>query len=108
MKPIAALEAVVRSSDSLIYADEYGVQRLKRKPWTRKEALGHLIDHATNRHQLFARALTEPNPFVSTPVSDDWVAAQNYREYSWPRLIDLWISLNQLLIHVLSRYQSPN
>jgi hypothetical protein len=103
LKSIAALEAVVRSSDSLIYTDEYGDQRLKRKPWTRKEALGHLIDLATNRHQLFARALTEPVPIVSTPVSEEWVAVQNYRDYSWPRLIDLWVSLNQLLIHVLSK-----
>lgn len=103
LKSTAALEAVVRSTDSLIYTDEYGDQRLKRKPWTRKEALGHLIDLATNHHQLFARALTEPGPVVSMPVSDDWVAAQNYRDYSWPRLIDLWISLNQLLIHVLSK-----
>jgi hypothetical protein len=53
----------------------YGEQRLKRKPWTRKEALGHLVDLAATHHQWFARALTEPNLAVSGSPQESWVFA---------------------------------
>ncbi len=84
------------------YSEEYGDQQLKRRPWTRKEALGHLLDCATTHHQWLARALTEPQLTVTVSPEDDWVAAQQYRTYSWPDLVDLWVSMNHLLIHVIA------
>ncbi len=84
------------------YSDAYGQKRLKRKPWSRKEALGHLIDLATAHHQLIARALTESKVALSGYPQDDWVAAQQYHDFSWPHLVDLWTGVNRLLIHVLS------
>ncbi len=77
--------------------------RLRRKPWTRKEALGHLIDWATAHHQLFARALTEPNVQVPMPVQDSWVEAQDYSGLVWPPVERLWADLNRLIFHVLAR-----
>jgi hypothetical protein len=76
-------------------------QRLKRKPWTRKEAMGHLIDLATAHHQWFARALTEPKLTAAGYPPDEWVAAQQYADYGWRELISLWLLVNRLLIHVL-------
>lgn len=103
-EPIATLNGLIESAtENLIYTDEYGDQRLKRKPWSRKEALGHLIDLATAHHHWFARALAEPILVAGAPVSPEWIAAQDYGDYSWTKLIDLWISLNQLLLHVLSK-----
>lgn len=78
-------------------------QFLKRKPWTRKEALGHLVDHASSHQQWFARALTEPSIAILSYPQDDWVAAQHYRDFSWQDLTDLWCLLNELIIHVLTR-----
>ncbi len=82
--------------------DAAGEQRLKRKPWSRKQAVGHLIDWAAAHQNWIARALTEPN--VSTPgyPADDWVSAQRYDEFSWLELVRLWASLNRLLLHVMT------
>jgi hypothetical protein len=85
------------------YSDADSYKILKRKPWTRREALGHLVDYASSHHQWFARALTEPNITVLGYPQDGWVSAQHYRDYSWPDLIDLWSLLNGLLIHVLTQ-----
>lgn len=81
---------------------DFADHRLKRKPWTRKEALGHLIDWATVHHVWFVRALTEPRLSVTGYPEDTWVSAQRYAEASWTHLGGLWTSLNGLLIHVLA------
>ena len=86
------------------YSDADSGKLLKRKPWTRKEALGHLVDCASSHQQWFARALTEPRIAILSYPQDDWVAAQHYREFSFPDLIDLWSLLNDLLIHVLTQF----
>jgi hypothetical protein len=83
--------------------DDYGDQRLKRNPWTRKEALGHLVDFAAAHQQWFARALTEPKLVTPGYPPDDWVAAQRYVDFAWRDLVDLWLCLNRLLMHVLQR-----
>jgi hypothetical protein len=94
------LEGAVKHLDA--YSDAYGEQRLKRIPWSRKEALGHLIDCATSHHQWLARALTEPQLTAAGPPMEDWVAAQHYQTFSWAELVDLWVSMNRLLIHVIA------
>ena len=33
---------------------------------------------------------------------DSWVDIQNYREASWPQLVDLWTAYNLHLAHVMS------
>jgi hypothetical protein len=85
------------------YSEAYGQQRLKRKPWTRKEAFGNLIDWATTHQQWFARALTEPKVVASGYPPDDWVSAQRYDSFQWVDVVDLWLCLNRLLIHVLAQ-----
>jgi len=78
-------------------------QRLKRKPWTRSQALGHLIDWAEAHQRWLARALTEPRLDAPMYPQDEWVVAQNYGAYPWPALISLWELLNRLLIHVMTQ-----
>lgn len=91
-----------RALDLLNTSSEvYGRQQLKRKPWSRKQALGHLIDLATAHHQWLARALVEPRLTIAAYPQEDWVAAQQYQEFSWPDTVDLWMRLNHLLMHVL-------
>src|SRR5229473_4823841 len=85
------------------YSDADYDKRLKRRPWTRREALGHLVDYASTHQQWFARALTEPRIDVLSYPHDDWVAAQHYLDFSGQNLWHLWVSLNRLLIHVLTR-----
>lgn len=82
-------------------SEEFAQHRLKRKPWSRKQALGHLIDLTTAHHQWLARALVEPRLAITSPPQDDWVTVQQYESVSWPDAVDLWICLNRLLLHLL-------
>jgi len=103
----AAIERLAALMDRLLthldHSAKTGQVHLRRKPWTRKEALGHLIDWATAHHQLFARALTEPDVAAPPPAPDCWVEAQRYAQLPWTGLVRLWASLNGLILHVLSQ-----
>lgn len=113
MPPAApSLEPSIRALQDLLdstaehlnsYSDSYGDQRLKRRPWTRKEALGHLIDWAMAHQQWFARALTESKVTAARYPDEPEVAATQYADFSWTLTVDLWVSLNRLLVHVLLR-----
>jgi hypothetical protein len=94
------VEQAVRHLDTT--SPTYGQQLLKRRPWSRAQALGHLIDLASAHHQWFARALSEPKLTIPIYPEDEWVTAQRYKDFSWPDLVDCWISLNRLLVHVLT------
>jgi hypothetical protein len=102
---ISALEQLVEQTRRHLkrYLDVYGEQRLKRKPWTRKEALGHLVDWASIHQVWLARALTEPKLVAVGYPLDHWVLAQQYKDCVWQDIVDLWVSLNGLLIHVLKQ-----
>ena len=82
--------------------DKGGEQRLKRAGWTRKEALGHLIDWAAAHQQWFARALTEPQLTAGGYPEAEWLSAQHYNDIVWSRLVDLCVSLNRLIVHVIA------
>jgi hypothetical protein len=86
-----------------LYSETYGARRLKRKPWTRLEAMGHLVDWATAHHQWFVRAMTEPKLVASGYPREDWVTIQSYRDFSWRDIVDTWVGLNRLLCHLLAR-----
>ena len=102
---VASLEKLVERTRRHLkrYADVYGEQPLLKKPWTRKQALGHLVDWAAAHHVWLARALTEPKLAASGYPPDSWVSAQKYENYVWQEIVDLWAALNLLLIHVLAR-----
>jgi hypothetical protein len=86
-----------------IELEESGGQRLKRAGWTRKEAVGHLIDWAAAHQQWLARALTEPQLTAAGYPEDGWLSAQRYNDLPWRELVDLCVSLNRLLLHVIAR-----
>ena len=69
--------------------------------WTKKEILGHLIDSAVNNHQRFVRAQAADALVFPGYGQDDWVAAQRYRDRPWTELVDLWVTFNQPLAHVM-------
>jgi hypothetical protein len=78
-------------------------KRLKRSSWSRKEALGHLVDWAIVHHAWVARALTEPKVPATGYPDEAWVSAQQYSGYPWPDLVDTWVSLNRLILYVWMR-----
>jgi hypothetical protein len=102
VETIAAIEALLeRTSDLRAFSAAAGEQRLKRKPWSRKEALGHLIDWATAHHQWFARALSEPKLIAIGFPGENWATMECYADLPWRQVVDLWASLNRFLVHVL-------
>lgn len=101
------IEALQKLADTtgawLPDSDTYGNQRLKRKPWTRKEALGHLIDWAITHQQWLTQALMESRITASGYPDEAAVGIQDYATFPWTETVDLWVSSNRLLIHVLMR-----
>ncbi len=81
---------------------EKPAQRLKRAGWTRKEALGHVIDWAAAHQQWLARALTEPRVTASGYPDETWLSAQHYDRLPWSSLVDLAVSLNRLIVHIIA------
>jgi len=102
---IHALRSLVNATAARLrgYANPYGDQRFGSKPWTPKEALGHLIDWAIAHHQWVAQAVMDSKVEATGYPDRAEVAVQHYADFPWPELVDLWLSLNRLLIHVLAR-----
>jgi hypothetical protein len=78
--------------------------RRKSSPddWSPAEVLGHLIDSAANNHQRFVLAQFTDDLVFSGYEQERWVSSQKYSDESWPDVIQLWISYNLHLLHVVS------
>jgi hypothetical protein len=69
--------------------------------WSKKQALGHLIDSAANNHQRWVRGqLTELLAFPGY-AQEEWVNTQDYQNEPWADLVTLWKSYNLHLIHIV-------
>ncbi|HET9785665.1 MAG TPA: DinB family protein [Pyrinomonadaceae bacterium] len=77
-------------------------RRKSANEWAPIEVLGHLVDSATNNHQRFVRAQFTDDLVFPGYDQDGWVSSQEYRDESWPDLIQLWSSYNLHLAHVAS------
>ena len=60
-----------------------------------------MIDYAMAHQGWIARALTETRPNLSGRSKDKWVYELSYSNYAWRDLLDVWESVDRLLIHVL-------
>jgi hypothetical protein len=99
----AAVDLDLLLANATHFQEDTGAQRLKRAGWTRKEAVGHLIDWAAAHQQWLARALTEPKLTAAGYPEDGWLSAQQYNDLRWQDLVDLCVSLNRLILHVIER-----
>lgn len=70
--------------------------------WSPKEILGHLIDSAANNHQRFVRAQFTDELVFPGYEQSEWVAVQHYQQEAWAALIQLWLSYNLHLLHIVS------
>jgi hypothetical protein len=75
--------------------------------WSPKETIGHLIDSAANNHQRFVRAQFTDDLVFPAYEQDNWVAVQHYQQESWPALVQLWLSYNLHLLHLISHIPEP-
>ncbi len=70
--------------------------------WSRKQAMGHLIDSASNNHQRFVRAALAGSLEWPGYDQNGCVRIQAFQEAPWPMVIDVWEAMNRLLVHVLA------
>jgi len=103
--PVSTLQQLVEITAARLRGqpDAYGDQPLKREPWTRKEALGHLIDWAIAHQHWITRALLDSRLQGAAYPGEAEAASQEYGKFPWMDVVDLWILLNGLLIHLLLR-----
>jgi hypothetical protein len=98
------LETLVAQNgrDLLAFTDSDAAQPVLSGGWSRKQVLGHLIDSASNNHQRFVRALLQHE--LRWPGYDQagCVRVQRFQEFSWSKLVELWVNFNLLLAHVLA------
>ena len=98
------ISLISRASEHLwALSDRDAEKLLAKQGWSRKEALGHLIDYATAHHHWFALALADRKLVAAGYPQDEWVRLQEYRSFVWRDLVQSWLSLNNLLAHVLAR-----
>ncbi len=95
-KPLAAVVAFARPRLQAITE----VQALNQVV---SDLMGHLIELATAHHQLFICARVEPRVDCLALPTPECASAQRYDLFPWEQLTELWLNLQQLLIHVLSQ-----
>jgi hypothetical protein len=71
--------------------------------WTNLQLLGHLLDSASNNHQRFVRALSEPRLHFPGYDQIAHVAVQNYAAADPAILIALWSAYNRHISHVIKQ-----
>lgn len=80
---------------------EQSARKSSPDKWSIKEVLGHLIDSAANNHQRFVRAQFTDDLVFPGYEQEKWVNAQKYNDEPWSDMIQLWISYNLHLLHVI-------
>ncbi len=84
------------------FDDAYGHAKLRRQPWTRKQALGYLTDLASQYRLWTARALTEPNVRGDRLPSEESVTAQPFDQLEWQFIVESWFFANVLLVRQIA------
>jgi hypothetical protein len=79
------------------------LQKPAPNKWSKQEILGHLIDSALNNLKRFTEAQFLPQPYqVIRYQQDDVVAASRYQQLPLSHLLQLWSTLNQQILYVIS------
>lgn len=96
------LLSAVASGDKLGQIDD-AVAAAPRAPgkWSKKQALGHLVDSAANNHQRFVRLQLAPRIDLPGYDGDAWVRVQRYQDRPWLEIVQLWQTYNTQLAAVI-------
>lgn len=105
MSEVSRLEALVIEVPQKfrLYPYEEAVEPRSEGKWSRLQILGHLCDSAVNNLSRFIQAISQPEPLTVTPYNQEsWVQAQQYGAAPVEEVLQLWISLNQSIVRVIS------
>ena len=86
---------------------QFSEEALLRRPapgkWSKKEILGHLCDSALNNLKRFEDIQCLPQPYTIVGYKqDELVAINRYQELPLDHVLQLWKTLNQQIVHVIS------
>ena len=81
----------------------YACQSYREGGWTRKQALGHLLDSAAHNEQRFVRAALYGRYDCPSYEQEPWVTIHGYAEMSWDELFTAWQSRNAILARIVRR-----
>lgn len=100
----AELSHVIGSTEPILQqvSEEESSKPILAGGWSWKQALGHLIDSASNNHQRFVRSALQGALDYPGYDQQGWVRVQAIEEAHWPTLVTLWASYNRHLAHVIA------
>ena len=90
------------SREMASFSEEEASEKPAPDKWSKKEAMGHLIDSAANNHQRFVRAQLSAELKLPGYEQSAWVSTQQYQNESWQALLQLWRSYNLHILHIVS------
>ena len=86
---------------------DFSAKPLSNK-WSKKEAVGHLIDSAQSNMRRFICGQYESSPPKIVYDQDRWVASNNYLQMDSKEIIEFWRLINKRIIAVLSQMPASN
>ena len=98
------LTAVIAGAEPRLreVGDEEAARPVLEGGWSRKQVIGHLIDSASNNHQRFVRAALAGSLEWPGYDQNGCVRIEAFQGARWALLIEIWVALNRLLVHVLA------
>ena len=81
--------------------DELASKKPSPDKWSKKEILGHLIDSASNNHKRFVLSQYKYDLMFEGYEQDKWVEVQRYNNADWDLLVNLWLTLNSHIVHIM-------
>jgi hypothetical protein len=98
------LADVLREAEPLLANLSEHEANMSYKPgkWRKKEVIGHLIDSAANNHQRFTRATIQGELTFPGYPQEPLVQLERFRDMNWPELLQLWLSYNRFLVHLMN------
>lgn len=88
----------------LAFTDEQRLQQPAPGKWSKQQLIGHLVDSAVNNIARFVR-LQQPEDHITglTYQQEHWVSVQAYQQEDWQQLVQLWVSVNLHIAHLLDQ-----
>jgi hypothetical protein len=112
-----SLDPVADSISQLVreFHDRHGTlteESASRRPdqsgWTLKEIAGHLVDSAANNHQRITRLQLVPDLQFPGYENEKWLAAEHWNGLSWREILNLFLSYNLFLVHLIRNVDPEN
>ncbi len=103
-KLIANINFAINEVEKLLsIAKEEDLNERKPGKWSRKEALGHLVDSAINNIKRFTEIQFKEKPYAVIGYEQNaLVIANAYQQQKFSEIFYVWKELNKQVIHLIT------